>query len=216
MLEWLLSEPYFSITHFVSMILILTIIVKILIIGYMGFDNKKRKKSEIVFESLKNVIYFLIIIITFHISLHTTEEYIPSSEWKEIYTNKIDANVELNLVIRPIVEFKTKITPNQSLGDLHNEIKTTTHGTLIATKSQSSETKKIHLDASNVIINSTLNSNSKITKIEYRSVDDKRYNAFGRHGNKMRSEFDGEIRITIDSDSTEEENSKQLKNLFDE
>lgn len=160
MLEWLLSEPYFSIAHFVSMILILTIIVKILIIGYMGFENKKRKKSEIVFESLKNVIYFLIIIITFHISLHTTEEYIPNSEWKEIYTNKINANVELNLVIKPIVEFKTKITPNQPLGDLHNEIKTTTRGTLIATKGQSSETKQIHLDASNVIVNDTLNPNS--------------------------------------------------------
>lgn len=216
MLEWLLSEPYFSITHFVSMILILTIIVKILIIGYLGFDNKKRKKSEIVFESLKNVIYFLIIIITLHISLHTTEEYTPNSEWKEIYTNKIEANFELNLIIRPIVEFKTKLTPNQPLGDLYNQIKTTTHGTLIATKGQSSETKQIHLDASNVIVNGTLNSNSKITKIEYRSVDGKRYNAFGRHGNKMRSDFDGEIRITIDSDSTEEENSKQLKNLFGE
>lgn len=216
MLEWLLSEPYFSIAHFVSMILILTIIVKILIISYMGFDNKKRKKSEIVFESLKNVIYFLIIIITFHIFLHTTEEYTPSSDWKEIYTNKIDANVELNLVIRPIAEFKTKLTPNQPLGDLYNQIKTTTHGTLIATKGQSSETKQIHLDAPNVIVNGTLNPNSKITKIEYRSVDGKKHTAFGKHGNKMQSEFDGEIRITIDSDSTEEENSKQLKDLFGE
>lgn len=177
---------------------------------------KKRKKSEIVFESLKNVIYFLIIIITFHISLHTTEEYIPSSEWKEIYTNEIDANVELNLVIRPIIEFKTKLTPNQPLEDLHNEIKTTTRGTLIATKGQNSETKQIHLDASNVIVNGTLNPNSKITKIEYRSVDGERHNAFDRHGNKMRSEFEGEIRITIESDSTEDENSKQLKNLFGE
>lgn len=216
MLEWLLSKPYFGLLHLLSMVLILTIFVKILIIAYIGFNNKKRKKSKIVFESLKNVIYFLIIIITFHISLHTTEEYIPSSEWKEIYTNKIDANFELNLVIRPIVEFKTKITPNQPLGDLHNEIKTTTHGTLIATKGQSSETKQIHLDASNVIVNGTLNPNSKITKIEYRSIDGKRHTAFGKHGNKMRSEFDGEIRITIESDSIEDENSKQLKDLFGE
>lgn len=47
MLEWLLSEPYFSIAHFVSMILILTIIVKILIIGYMGFDNKKGRNQRL-------------------------------------------------------------------------------------------------------------------------------------------------------------------------
>lgn len=216
MLKWLLSEPYFGLLHLLSMVLILTIFVKILIIGYMGFDNKTRKKSEIIFESLKNVIYFLIIIITLHISLHTNEEYTPSSEWKEIYTNKIDANVELNLVIRPIVEFKTKIKPNQPLGDLHNEIKTTTRGALIATKGQSSETKQIHLDSSNVIVKGTLNPNSKITKIEYRSVDGKRHAAFGKHGNKITSEYDGEIRITLESDSTEDENSKQIKNLFDE
>lgn len=143
MLKWLLSEPYFKLLHLLSMVLILTIFVKILIISYMGFDNKKRKTSEIIFESVKYVIYFLIIIITLHISLHTTEEYVPSSDWKEIYTNKIDANVELNLVIRPIVEFKTKLIPNQPLGDLYNQIKTTTHGTLIATKGQSS--LNIHL-----------------------------------------------------------------------
>lgn len=216
MLESILSEPYFKLLHLLSMVLILTIFVKILIISYMGFDNKKRKTSEIIFESVKYVIYFLIIIITLHISLHTTEEYTPSSEWKEIYSNKIDANVELNLVIRPIIEFKTKLIPNQPLEELHNKIKTTTRGTLIATKGQSSEIKQIHLDSSNVIVNGTLNSNSKIIKIEYRSVDGKRNTTFGKHGNKMTSEYDGEIRITIDSDSTEEENSKQLKDLFGE
>ena len=85
---------------------------------------------------------------------------------------------------------------------------------MTATKGESKENKKIRLDKSNVIDSGSLSTTSKVTKIEYRPVTGKRNTAFGKYGDEMTPDIDGEVRVTIESN--EDENAKKLKALFGE
>ena len=148
-----------------------------------------------------------------YIKSNTTEEYTHNSDWKVIYTNDIDAKIELHVEVGNLIGLKKRITAGEQI-KTHRILQTTRNGTLTATKGESKENKKIRLDKSNVIVSGSLSTTSKITKIEYRPVTGKRNTAFGKYGDEMTSDIDGEVRVTIESN--EDENAKKLKALFGE
>ena len=212
MLEWLLTGHN----------LIGTTVTSIFSIFLVGFalsticegETKTRKRLAQFFIVLPMVISVVIVSVMLYIRSNTTEEYIHDSEWKVIYTNDIDAKVDLKLEVDKLFGITKRITAGELLTNTHNVFKSTKNGTLTATKGNSNEKKKIHLDKSNVIINGPLSSTSKITKVEYRQITSKRNTAFGKYGSEMTPDVDGEVRVTIES--IEDENTKKLKALFGE
>ena len=149
-----------------------------------------------------------------YIKRNTTEEYTHNSGWKVIYTNDIDAKIELHVEVDNLLGLKKRITAGEQLKNTHRILQTTRNGTLTATKGDSKENKKIRLGKSNVIVSGSLSSTSKITKIEYRPVTGKRNTAFDKYGDEMTPDIDGEVRVTIESN--EDENAKKLKALLGE
>lgn len=177
-------------------------------------ETKTRKRLEQFFMILPMVITLVLISIMFYIKSNTTEEYTHNSDWKVIYTNDIDAKIELHVEVDNLLGLKKRITAGEQLKNTHRILQTTRNGILTATKGDSKENKKIRLDKSNVIVSGSLSSTSKITKIEYRPITGKRNTAFGKYGDETEPDVDGEVRITIESN--ENENAKQLKALFGE
>lgn len=122
--------------------------------------------------------------------------------------------------VEKYLKLPLEVVAGEEMRNMHEYITNTAKGELTASKGNSEETKKIHLDKSNVITTKSnvittgpLNNTSKITKVEYQPITGKRNTAFGHYGETEQADVDGEIRITIE---TNDENTKQLKALFGE
>lgn len=212
MLEWLLTGHNLliaTVTSTISIFLVSSVLSTI-----CKGETKTRKRLEQFFMILPMVITLVLISIMIYIKSNTTEEYTHNSGWKVIYTNDIDAKIELHVQVDNLLGLKKRITAGEQLKNTHRILQTTRNGTLTATKGDSKENKKIRLDKSNVIVSGSLSSTSKITKIEYRPVTGKRNTAFDKYGDEMTPDIDGEVRVTIESN--EDENAKKLKALFGE
>lgn len=211
MLEWLLTGHNLLIATVTSTISIFLVggVLSTICKG----ETKTRKRLEQFFMILPMVITLVLINIMLYIKSNTTEEYTHNSDWKVIYTNDIDAKIELHVEVGNLIGLKKRITAGEQI-KTHRILQTTRNGTLTATKGESKENKKIRLDKSNVIVSGSLSTTSKITKIEYRPVTGKRNTAFGKYGDEMTPDIDGEVRVTIESN--EDENAKKLKALFGE
>lgn len=212
MLEWLLTGHNLlgaTVTTTIGIFLVSCVLSTI-----CKGETKTRKRLEQFFMILPMVITLVLISIMFYIKSNTTEEYTHNSDWKVIYTNDIDAKIELHVEVDNLLGLKKRITAGEQLKNTHRILQTTRNGILTATKGDSKENKKIRLDKSNVIVSGSLSSTSKITKIEYRPITGKRNTAFGKYGDETEPDVDGEVRITIESN--ENENAKQLKALFGE
>lgn len=211
MLEWLLTGHNLliaTVTSTISIFLVSSVLSTI-----CEGETKTRKRLEQFFMILPMVITLVLISIMLYIKSNTTEEYTHNSDWKVIYTNDIDAKIELHVEVGNLIGLKKRITAGEQI-KTHRILQTTRNGTLTATKGDSKENKKIRLDKSNVIVSGSLSSTSKITKIEYRPVTGKRNTAFDKYGDEMTPDIDGEVRVTIESN--EDENAKKLKALFGE
>ena len=212
MLEWLLTGHNLlgaTVTTIISIFLVGSLLSTI-----CKGETKTPNRLEQFFMILPMVISLVLISIMFYIKSNTKEEYTHNSDWKVIYTNDINAKIELHFTVDNLLGFKKRITAGEKLTNAHQILQTTRNGTLTATKGDSEENKKIHLNTSNVIVHGPLSSTSKITKVEYRQVTGKRNTAFGKYGDEAEPDVDGEVRITIESN--EDENAKQLKALFGE
>jgi hypothetical protein len=212
MLEWLLTGHNLliaTVTSTISIFLVSSVLSTI-----CEGETKTRKRLEQFFMILPMVITLVLISIMIYIKSNTTEEYTHNSDWKVIYTNDIDAKIELHVEVDNLLGLKKRITAGEQLKNTHRILQTTRNGILTATKGDSKENKKIRLDKSNVIVSGSLSSTSKITKIEYRPVTGKRNTAFDKYGDEMTPDIDGEVRVTIESN--EDENAKKLKALFGE
>lgn len=179
-------------------------------------DSKLEKRIENALVALLIMVPIIILGTSLYIKSQTRVEYVHDSEWKVIYTNDIDAKVKISLESDKNfmnLRLPHDVVAGEEMRNMHEYITNTAKGALTASKGNSEETKKIHLDKSNVITTGPLNNTSKITKVEYQPITGKRNTAFGHYGETEKADVDGEIRITIE---TNDENTKQLKALFGE
>lgn len=140
-------------------------------------------------------------------SLQITFQPVYSGDWKQIYTN--DENLELTLDLNN-VSFKA----GSGLGESYTKLNFSyfQDGKVIATDASGfKETRSIRLKAEDVKADSSMSSKSKITKVEYRPVKGRVKTALGLTGPEEKVDYDGELRITINT----QEKSEELKKLFD-
>lgn len=135
------------------------------------------------------------------------ETFIYDTNWKQIYTNDINANVNIatNSSCNIIVAGEKLDYKYEFFTYYNNQAK------IVIEKDNISYSKTVNINIKNIIVNGELNENSKITKIEYRNIQGIRKYLFGHEGPIEKTDIDGELRITIDEDPRQ----KELKQMFE-
>ena len=216
MIEWLLTGinlVFASLGVIVTTMIIIALILFKLPDKY--FQEYYEGKGRYVANTLIIAFYAVPIAIVFgtiFFASQLTTEYISDSEWKEVYTNEIDADVTINLETND-GHCVYAATGGKPLGDDYKNFSTYMNGTIVATKGDLQETKKIHIDKNNIVHENELTPTSKIIKIEYKPVTKMYPTAFGYRGDAEKSDKDGIVRITISDDKSPER--KELKSLFE-
>ena len=204
MIKYFLSEKVINKFFIIFQILIISTVITPLIITWFyedlisGFNN--------ILLSVAIFAFLLELIGLKFLSL-INETFIYNTNWKQIYTNDINANVKIEtkssynvIVAGKKLDYKYKFFTYYN-----NQAK------IVIEKDNVSYSKKVNINLKDVIINGELNENSKITKIEYRNIQGVQKYLFGHEGPIEKADIDGELRITIDEDPRQ----KELKRLFE-
>lgn len=128
-----------------------------------------------------------------------------TTEWRTIYTNDIDAQVELSMPTNDLLSVRKHVTAGNELGHNYNAFESTSHGVIIkAIKNNTVVGKTVKLPQENIIVNGQLSEYAKIIKIEYRETTKE----FRYH-----TSTSNEIKVTIDGTKTEGD-KEELEGLF--
>lgn len=180
MINWLVTDMHFA---FILIILLLIFFV----ISFVSLHDPSKPLTTLI-SGIAFIITFIVMIVT-----ATLTKIVPESShsWTQIYTNSANASVMIDY------GDNHKITAGDILGThgkdyLHN--KSDESATVIVKNGEDESQRKVIVNR----IDSYVSENSAITKIEYRPTPTFHYQLFGINGHSQTSNFDGEIRITIE------------------
>lgn len=180
MINWLVTDMHFA---FILIILLLIFFV----ISFVSSHDPSKPLTTLI-SGIAFIITFIVMIVT-----ATLTKIVPKSShsWTQIYTNSANASVMIDY------GDNHKITAGDILGThgkdyLHN--KSDESATVIVKNGEDESQRKVIVNR----IDSYVSENSAITKIEYRPTPTFHYQLFGINGHSQTSNFDGEIRITIE------------------
>ena len=207
LIHYILSQPdlfIMGITLTFAVFMILGLITfALMYIGDMLQSEILEKSSDIT--TILALISLIIIPITLIIVDSNSTKETKYGDWKEIYTNDLNANVKLDILgsTSDLIAGKS-INTNPKYLDLNTKAK------LIVQKDDTTITKDVKLNKDSFIKNGNITENSKIVKIEYRTIEGYTKSAFGQTGNFIKLKDTGEVRITIEPS----DNEKKLKELL--
>lgn len=180
MINWLVTDMHFT---FILIILLLIFFV----ISFVSSHDPSKPLTTLI-SGIAFIITFIVMIVT-----ATLTKIVPESShsWTQIYTNSANASVMIDY------GDNHKITAGDILGThgkdyLHS--KSDESATVIVKNGEDESQRKVIVNQ----IDSYVSENSAITKIEYRPTPTFHYQLFGINGHSQTSNFDGEIRITIE------------------
>lgn len=204
MFKYFLSEKGIHKFFIIFQTLIIIAVITPLIITWF-YKNLAPELNNII---LTVAIFALILeLIGLKVLSLITETFVYNTNWKQIYTNDINANINIatkssyNIIVAgEKLDYKYKFFTYYN-----NKAK------IVIEKDNVSYSKKVNINLKDIIINGELNENSKITKIEYRNIQGIQKCLFGHEGPIEKTDIDGELRITIDEDPRQ----KELKQMFE-
>lgn len=214
MLEWFLS--YKDKDNFIAAISLAIFTGLLLLAFWIKINENKHKVMSTIIGSLTLILPISIMLVVSIINVNTKETYISNSDWKVVYKNDDEINIEI-LFDGDFFYNNFKVNTNENLKENYKgftikyDKSINKKGILIASKNNTDEKKKIILNKENIITDNPLNEESRIIKIEYLPITGKRKEAFGYYGKELKSSVEGEIRLTIENNNKEKE---ELKNLF--
>ena len=181
------------------------VILTLFAIDVKDSNGSKQTFIDLVAVALVSALGFVWLV---YFSSQVEYEVTYDGEWKQIYTNSdnLDISIDLNRGY--------SVKAGSELGDDYSKLKFVefVDGTITAVDdSGSKETRTFRLNEKDLIKNGELTSNSKITKIEYRPVKGMHKTALGMSSKDETAPYEGEIKLTIDT----QEKSDELKKLFD-
>lgn len=164
------------------------------------------------FEVASTITMFLalilpgIIILTPTIILMNSTNETKYGDWKEIYTNELNADVKLDILgsTSDLIAGKS-INTNPKYLDLNTKAK------LIVQKDDTTITKDVRLNKESFIKNGNITENSKIVKVEYRTIEGYTKSAFGQTGDFIELKDTGEVHITIEPSDDEKKLNELLQ-----
>lgn len=212
MIEFLLSDKGHP---FLVSFLITTTILPFFILGLYN-KAKHRYQTSVLSAFVTSIFVILSIILSLFIVASTKFEYISDENWKQIYANNIDATVKLKVNSTDFLfKLKEEIIAGENINKIQYASLTYSGDNKITVeKNGASYSKQVLIEKNNIILNSDVDSTSKITKIEYKNIQGHQRTLFGHKGPIEKSDkdnIDGTIRITLEQNSSE----KELKQLFE-
>ena len=216
-MSWILSDGNETTIIFAPLIISL---LDILILSILDECNLSGANVEFEIKfSIRIYVYLLLSLIFLITSCFISTTYESETDWKTVYTNETDANVEISFQTSILedmlfnhgdLHYAETINPESELNNKTYVLNKSRYGTLNVKKESATETRKIRFDKNNLI--GELTKQSKITKIEYRNITSMRRTLFGFEGKPQQiSKLAGEVRITIDDNPQRQE----LKDLLD-
>ncbi len=185
---WLIS------TRFLAPFLVILILVVILMFCLDGESNWERPKW---FKSTYISLFVLLLGSFPFLALNLKEEKVYATDWKQIYQNNQD--VDLTLAFDEDFEYKVPLNTPLVKTKIYNSgensrVLNYTHY-LTLKKDSASITRKTKVTE---LVGDT-SSTAKIIKVEYRKIDYTYNRLFDFVGSQEKSEYDGELRITLDT-----------------
>ena len=212
MIEWILTD-----NHFLYLIVVLCIAAAIFAVAaiilsldaiILDLEYETRQRLSMIFAAL----FIVSMSSIFYISESITIENVTEGDWVQIYSN--DQNANISIYFSPTSSMKAG--EDLSSSDL-NKLKTlysqneTEDVTVSASKDGAEERRAAQIDGRNISIPLNRDHGIKITKIEYQKIVGQRRTLFGRHGNVTSSTVDGQIKVTVG----EEKSDQSLNEIFD-
>lgn len=204
MFKYFLSEKVIHKFFIIFQTLIIIAVITPLIITWF-YKNLAPELNNIILNVA--IFAFILELIGLKVLSLITETFVYNTTWKQIYTNDINANV--NIATKSsynIIVAGEKLDYKYEFFTYYNN-----QAKIVIEKDNVSYSKKVNINLKDVIINGELNENSKITKIEYRNIQGIQKCLFGHEGPIEKTDIDGELRITIDEDPRQ----KELKQMFE-
>lgn len=185
---------WFISTGFLASFLVTLILVVIVMFCVDGESNWNRPKW---FKYTYVALFVLLLIFIPFLALNLKEEKVYTTDWKQIYQN--DKDVDLNLAFDHDFEYKIPLNEPLVNTKIYNQgenskVLNYTHY-LTLKKDNASITRKAKLTE---LVGNT-SRDAKIIKVEYRKIDYTYNRLFNYVGSHEKSEYDGELRLTLDS-----------------
>ena len=214
MIHYILSNPILSIIiGFVLAILIFVILGIITLALAHIAKNKTPVKIGLITLLLTFIVPLIVALTPIVIYMSSTTE-VQYGEWKEIYTNELDADVKLKLH-SPIYDFVVglpiELTAGKPLDIKPQEPKPTKIGTLIIQKGNTTVTRRVKLNNESFTSDGDISEYSKIVKVEYRPIEGYTNSAYGQSGDFIKLDNNGEVRVTLEPSKDEKQLNKLLE-----
>ena len=214
MIHDILSNPILSIIiGFVLAILIFVILGIITLALAHIAKNKTPVKIGLITLLLTFIVPLIVALTPIVIYMSSTTE-VQYGEWKEIYTNELDADVKLKLH-SPIYDFVVglpiELTAGKPLDIKPQELKPTKIGTLIIQKGNTTVTRRVKLNNESFTSDGDISEYSKIVKVEYRPIEGYTNSAYGQSGDFIKLDNNGEVRVTLEPSNDEKQLNKLLE-----
>ena len=214
MIHYILSNPILSIIiGFVLAILIFVILGIITLALAHIAKNKTPVKIGLITLLLTFIVPLIVALTPIVIYMSSTTE-VQYGEWKEIYTNELDADVKLKLH-SPIYDFVVglpiELTAGKPLDIKPQELKPTKIGTLIIQKGNTTVTRRVKLNNESFTSDGDISEYSKIVKVEYRPIEGYTNSAYGQSGDFIKLDNNGEVRVTLAPSKDEKQLNKLLE-----
>ena len=127
-------------------------------------------------------------------------------DWKQIYTNELNADVKLKSNGGSL-----QLTAGESINTDPKNLDKKWITKLTIQKDDTKLERKVNLNKDSFIKNSTITKNSKIVKVEYRSIEGYTKSAFSQKGDFIELKDEGEVRITIEPSDDEKKLNELLQ-----
>lgn len=212
MMEWFLTDGNIMYLYLIMIVVTAIFLVLALLISIDAFDYslkfETRRSLSLVCLAVSVTMFFTIVFIDDQI----VEEHVTEGDWVQIYSNNQNADISIYFSPTSYIKAGEELDDYQrsTLKALYsrNEVKDVA---VAASKDGAEERRVVKLDGRNISIPLDKDYSMKITKIEYQKIVGQRKTLFGHHGNVTSSTVDGQIRITVE----EEKSDQSLKELFD-
>lgn len=218
MLEWILTDNNLLIFESIMIVILVVIFVVIFLTALSSFEDDSESETRGKFACLLITIWAFLLFSLLYIDKHVVTENVAEGDWVQIYSNDQKADISIYFSPTSYIKAGEKLD-NYQLSKLtalysRNEIEDVA---VAASKDGAEERRVVNLDGRNISIpreiplDKDYYSSMKITKIEYQKISGQRKTLFDHHGNVTSSTVDGQIKITVE----EEKSDQSLKELFD-
>ena len=208
-LHYILSNDLMSIENSVpvvmSIFLTLGLITLLLIYIEEHVISHILEIASVITMYLAIIIPIIVAIALITISVNSTTEN-KYGDWKEIYTNELNADIKLKST-RGFLE----LTAGQPINTDPEKLNENWYAKLTIQKDNMTVTKQVALNKDSFIKNGTITKNSKIVKVEYRTIEGYTKSAFGQTGNFIELKDTGEVLVTIEPSDDEKKLNELLQ-----